>query len=114
MTNRTPGVLDVMQCATTTGERCEGHGAGHSMALIQQRVTAATPSKWRDGIVRSVTAEGWIAVDLLGSGNTVWAWNHEDRTKTLLTGEPVAVHELYHTIAIGPERVNVLIAASIS
>lgn len=130
MTNRTPGVLDVMHCAPDSGELCDGHGAGHAMAPIQERVAAATPSKWRDGIVRAVTADGWIAIGLLTPShtandadsdkrhdtpdNTVWGWNHLDRTGSLRAGEPVAVHELYHTLAIGRERVNILIAAPIA
>ncbi|PRY68994.1 hypothetical protein B0I08_103200 [Glaciihabitans tibetensis] len=115
MTNLTPGVRNVMHCDAFPGETCLGHGAGHELLPLQERVIAATPSKWRDGLVQSVSAEGWIAVDLLdapldGSTATVWAWNHTDRVATLPIGSPVAVHAVYHALAIGPERVNVLIA----
>jgi hypothetical protein len=80
------------------------------MLPLQQRVTAATPSKWRDGIVRSVSSNGWIAIDLIVAAETVWVWNHVDRSQSLRVAEPVAVHALYHALAIGEERVNVLIA----
>jgi hypothetical protein len=119
MTNLTPGVRNVMHCATLPGETCLGHEDGHELLPLQERVIAATPSKWRDGIVRSVSAEGWIAVDLLdapadGSAQTLWLWNHTNRVATLPTGSPVAVHAIYHALAIGPNRVNVLVAAPVA
>jgi hypothetical protein len=134
MTNLTPGVRSVMHCDTLPGETCLGHGDGHELLPLQERVIAATPSKWRDGIVRSVSAEGWIAVDLLDaptdgsahaepatatatataeSPQTLWLWNHTNRVATLPVGSPVAVHAIYHALAIGTNRVNVLVAAPV-
>ena len=128
MTNLTPGVRNVMHCDTLPGETCLGHGDGHELLPLQERVIAATPSKWRDGIVRSVSAAGWIAVELLDaptdgtptvgsasseSAQTLWLWNHTDRVATLPVGSPVAVHAIYHALAIGTNRVNVLVAAPV-
>jgi hypothetical protein len=138
MTNLTPGVRNVMHCDILPGETCLGHGDGHELLPLQERVIAATPSKWRDAIVRSVSAEGWIAVDLIDppadcaaqpdpaqpvsaqpvttqheGTRTLWLWNHTDRVATLPVGTPVAVHAIYHALAIGTNRVNVLIAAPV-
>lgn len=131
MTNQTPGVRNVMQCDGLRAESCHNHGAGHELLAIQARVIAATPSKWRDGIVQQVTHDGWIAVTLLESASnttqvssaqdintaqvdateaTVWLWNHADRVDVLPVGTPVAVHSIYHALAIGREHVNVLVA----
>jgi hypothetical protein len=123
MTNLTPGVRNVMHCDILPGETCLEHGDGHELLPLQERVIAATPSKWRDGIVRSVSAAGWIAVDLLdapsddsaqgASAQTIWLWNHTNRVATLPTGSPVAVHAIYHALAIGTNHVNVLVAATV-
>ena len=131
MTNLTPGVRQVMQCENSAGESCLSHGAGHAGNDLQNRVTAATPSKWRDGIVSHLGTGGWIGVDLLGSSTatdaatdaaaadaattdtveTLWLWNHADLRTTLAIGEPVAVHALYHALAAGSERFNVLVTS---
>ena len=118
MTNLTPGVRNVMHCDSLSGESCVGHGAGHELLPLQERVIAATPSKWRDALVRTASADGWIAVDLIdapsdGSAQTIWLWNHTDRAATLPAGSPVAVHTVYHALAIGSDRINVLIAAPV-
>jgi hypothetical protein len=113
MTNLTPGVRSVMQCETSTGESCSSSGAGHTILALQERVTAATPSKWRDALVRSVSANGWIELGVVDTAETVWVWNHTDRTHILPAGTPVSLHGLYHALAIGRERVNVLVAASL-
>jgi hypothetical protein len=113
MTNLTPGVRNVMQCDRATTDSCDGHGAGHALLPLQERVTAATPSKWRDATVRSVSADGWIALDVLDSADAVWAWHHADLTSSIPVGTPVALHGIYHTLAVGRARHNVLIAAPI-
>lgn len=111
MTNLTPGVTGVMQCDSTSGEPCLHHGAGHTMHALQERVTSATPSKWRDGLVSHVSAGGWIGIDLLDTGETEWVWNHADLTASIPVGAPVALHAVYHALAVGPERINVLVAS---
>lgn len=118
MTNLTPGVRQVMQCDARAGQSCLSHGAGHAGNDLQNRVTAATPSKWRDGIVSHLGDGGWIGVRLLGTPDdnaqqvdTLWLWNHTDLRATLTLGEPVAVHALYHALAVGSERFNVVVTS---
>ena len=87
--------------------------AGHVVTAIRERVTAATPSKWRDGIVvHAASSRGiggsWIGIDLLDPPDTVWVWNHADLTAAVSIGVPVALHELYDTLAIGVTRVSAL------
>jgi hypothetical protein len=129
MTNLTPGVRQVMQCENT-GDTCLSHGAGHAGNDLQNRVTAATPSKWRDGFISHLGSGGWIGIELFESvdsaaaaaganadavdsqaSETLWLWNHTDLRSTLTLGEPVAVHALYHSLAAGSERFNVLVAS---
>jgi len=113
MTNLTPGVRNAMQCDGIDGSSCEGHGAGHEILALQARVTAATPSKWRDALVVSVSTDGWIALGIVETGETTWAWNHRDLTEIITVGTPVALHGIYHTLAVGAERLNVLVASPI-
>ena len=110
MKNLTPGVRSVMQCDNAPGESCLHRGAGHAMHALQERVTAATPGKWRDGLVSHVSAGGWIGIDLLDTGETEWVWNHADLTASVSVGQPVAVHAVYHALAVGRDRINVLVA----
>ncbi|MBC7724912.1 MAG: hypothetical protein H7146_09220, partial [Burkholderiaceae bacterium] len=115
MSNLTPGVQGVMQCSTGSG--CSLHSAGHGTFSLQTRVTSATPSKWRDGIVTAVTPGGWIAIALLDdaallkdaapragarqpAASATWVWNHSDLTSVVAVGEPVALHWLYSALAI--------------
>ncbi len=108
MSKLTPRVVAPMLCAHSTGETCTSSAAGHTVSAIRERVTAATPSKWRDGIVAHATSGNWIGIDLLESPDTVWVWNHADLGATVAIGEPVALHELYDTLAIGATRISVL------
>ncbi|CAN5521019.1 hypothetical protein BH10ACT4_BH10ACT4_06260 [soil metagenome] len=111
MSNPTPPVIAPMLCHSH-GESCTSAAAGHAVSAIRERVTAATPSKWRDGIVvgapESDGAGGsWIGIDLLDTVDTTWVWNHGDLGAVPI-GEPVALHELYDTLAIGATRLSVL------
>jgi hypothetical protein len=108
MSNTTPPVTAAMLCAHSQGESCTSAAAGHAVSAIRERVTAATPSKWRDGIVTHATSGNWIGIDLLDSPDTVWVWNHADLGAIAVIGEPVALHELYDTLAIGSIRISVL------
>lgn len=110
MSSVKPGVQDVMRCHTR-GEGCSHTGAGHSLSPLQRRVAAATPSKWRDALVVTVASGGWIALELLETAETVWAWNHGELAASVTVGSPVALHAVYHTLAIGSERVNVLVTS---
>ena len=113
MSNLTPPVIDTMLCRHSVGQCCTSSAVGHLVSAIRERVTAATPGKWRDGIVsHSPSAQGiggsWIGIDLLDSPGTVWLWNHADLSAVVFIGEPVSLHELYDTLAIGATRVSVL------
>ena len=113
MTNLTPPVTDTMLCRPSAGQCCTSSAVGHAVSAIRERVTAATPSKWRDGIVGHAPSAGgiggsWIGIDLLDSPDTVWLWNHADLSAAMSIGEPVSLHELYDTLAIGATRVSVL------
>ena len=113
MSNPTPPVIAPLQCTHANGHSCTSAAAGHTVSAIRERVTAATPSKWRDGIIVHVTAGdgvggSWLGIELLEVKGTAWLWNHADLSELLSIGEPVAVHELYDTLAIGVTRLNVL------
>ena len=136
MSNPTPGVLHAMQCTDTAPESCSTKGAGHALPQLQERVAAATPSRWRDAIVTHITDSGWLGLEIVDhtrdtqigststeaaplddatpetnrSVETVWVWNHAGFAASARLGEPVAVHGLYNTLAIGSTRVNVLVA----
>ncbi|GAB3042383.1 hypothetical protein GCM10027052_25400 [Parafrigoribacterium mesophilum] len=102
------GVAGIMQCAHAAEEGCVKRGPGHALHPIQARAAAATGSKWIDGIVRNASTDGWIAVEPIGSGDTIWAWHHHDLSAQLSPGAPVALHSLYKVLAAGDTRVSVL------
>jgi hypothetical protein len=125
MTNLTPGVAAQMLFNNAAhcehGESCASRAPGHTLSALQERVASATPSKWRDGLVSHISkgqgsTGGWIGIDLVepnesGQSQTVWVWSHADLTASVTIGLPVAVHALYHALAVGRERFNVLVAA---
>lgn len=106
----TPGVQQVMTCATPAGI-CDEHGAGHELSAIRARAAAATPSKWRDAVVVSAESTGWISLELFETGERVRAWNHA-RLDASVVGSPVALHEVYAVLAVGASRLSVLVAPS--
>jgi hypothetical protein len=99
----------VSECACALGEPCSSYAAGHSMHFLQQRLASATPSKWRDGIVERIEADGWTAVRLLETDERVWLWNHADLTSALQPAEPVTLHVGYDVLAHGDARFNVAV-----
>jgi len=111
MTKLTPGVHDVMPCQSSAAF-CSTHDAGHALLPIQSRAANATPSRWRDSIVTDVDADGWITLRALDGDETVRVWNHSDLSEIVSIGEPVALHELYHALAIGALQLNVVVAAA--
>lgn len=84
---------------------------GHGLSLMQERLAAATPSKWVDAVVVSVSAAGWVEVGLLSDDSTVVLWNHADLTNQIGVGDPVAVHAVYDVLATGTTKHNVLRAS---
>ena len=60
---------------------------------------------------RAILTRDWrqlIGIDLLDSPDTVWLWNHAHFDTAVSIGIPVALHELYDTLAIGASRISVL------
>lgn len=103
MTNRSSTRAITARCEH--GAMCEHTGAGHAVSPMRLRLASATPSRWRDATVETVTAGGWIALALL-DGERVWAWHHEPLA--LQPGAPVALHADYDVLATGGDRVSVL------
>jgi hypothetical protein len=105
MTSLTP-VAGTMQCTHAADDTCAKRAPGHALHRIQAHAAAATPSKWVDGIVRSTSADGWMSIDPIGSGDTIWTWHHQDLTSLL--GAPVAVHPIYKVLAAGDIRLSII------
>ncbi len=87
---------------------CAAHDAGHALSSMQEVLAAATPSKWRDAIVVSVAASGWIEIALLDDDSTQLLWNHGDLTAELSIGEPVVVHAVYEVLNAHGSKHSVL------
>lgn len=104
----TPQGTDVMLCSHADGGSCTSTASGHVLSAIRERVTAATPGKWRDGIVCHASDGPWVGIDLVDSAETVWVWNHRELGALVRVGEPVALHGLYGTLAVGSRRFSVL------
>ena len=103
-----PGLHDtLLECQ---GE-CAAAAPGHALSAIQERLASATPSKWADAVVVSVSKAGWIEVAVLADDSTHILWNHADRTDSVHVGDPVAVHSVYDVLAVGGAKLNVLRAS---
>ena len=87
---------------------CGAMATGHALAPIQERLAAATPGKFTDAVVVSVSPAGWIEVGLLADDSTVVLWNHADLTEDIAVGEPVALHPVYDVLVAGGAKHNVL------
>ena len=120
MSNLKPQVQHSMQC--TAGESCSRRAPGHGISPMQLLASGATPSKWRDAFVSQVDADGWIAIELLDpstgladaatpESGTVWLWSHT--APALELGTPVALHALYGALAVGSERISVVVAGAL-
>lgn len=125
MSYLTPKVQHSMQCST--GESCTRRAPGHGVSPMQLLASGATPSKWRDAFVTQLSSKGWFAVEYFEAANdapdaagtspshatpgTVWLWSH---TATQLEiGTPVALHPLYSTLAVGAQRISVVLAGAL-
>lgn len=91
-----------MDCAATV--------AGHGLALIHERVVAATPSRWLDVVVSAVGSDGWVELTTVDDHRTLEIWNHAGLDGVLAPGDPVALHGVYDVLAIGSARLNVLVS----
>lgn len=117
MSDLKPGVRNPMTCRHEHlgSPLCPVATDGHTLSPIRARLAAATPSRWRDGVIRTTTSDGWIGIELIGAagsaeaGATVWVWNHGIAANAR-SGQPVALHPLYRVLALGRERHSVIIA----
>jgi len=89
---------------------CMVETPGHAVGFMQRRIADASPRHWRDGIVESVSTEGWVRVRTLIDDESVSVWNHAHLGSTVETGSPVALHALYNVLAVGADRVNVVVS----
>ncbi|THG28670.1 hypothetical protein [Naasia lichenicola] len=91
------------------GAMCIDDRPGHAMSLVRLRLAAATPSSWSDAVVRSVSTDGSVELELWESGETVRVWQHTDISALVGPGLPVALHRTYSVLASGLHRFNVAI-----
>ena len=68
------------------------------MHFIHARKIGEEPWGWRDGVVVSVAADGWLEVDYVLEPGRVVAHHHEDLTAVLSRGGLVRVHERYYAL----------------
>lgn len=90
------------------GEMCGSGAPGHEVTAIQARLASATPSKWRDALVLSVSAGGWIELSFVDSGDTEIVWTHADLRRSLPVGSPIAVHDVYDIVHVGSATHSIL------
>lgn len=92
-----------------SGAPCDSFDPGHAVHLIHARLVSATPTLWADAIVTDARPDdGVIELALLASGALVRVWNAAGAAASVRVGEPVAVHERYHVLAVGSARFNYL------
>lgn len=94
------------------GGSCDNLGEGHALSFMQRRLASATASKWRDAIVSEVTDDGFVSLTTVDEGAAIVVWHHADTTALLQAGDPVAVHSVYHVLAVGSTWLNVADTAS--
>ena len=92
---------------------CSAAIPGHGLSLMQIRLASATPSRWVDAVVLSVSPAGWLEVALLDDDSTTLLWNHTDLTGAVTPGDPVAIHPVYDVLAAGDTKHNVLRVGSL-
>jgi hypothetical protein len=97
-------------CTCEQGLMCAAEGPGHALSAIQLRAASATPSKWQDATVSSISPTGWVVLAPVFGGADVPVWHHADLTQTLAIGDPVSLHALYNVLAAGRHRFNALVA----
>lgn len=105
----TPSVEQRTACDHDTGMACSSVGPGHQLHAMRHRLASATPSKWRDAIVRDVSPAGWIDLVTVADDLPVRAWHHAPLGDSLRDGDPVALHIAYPVLAIGSAWFSVLV-----
>jgi hypothetical protein len=80
---------------------------GHSLSFMQRRLAGVTSSRWRDAIVDEVASGGYIRLTAVDDGEELTVWHHADVSDLVRVGEPVAVHSVYHVLAVGSSWLSV-------
>lgn len=91
-------------CDVAGGHECTRLVPGHAMHAMQAVLARSARSGWRDGVVGTATADGWVTVDLLDGGE-LHVWHHAPLAVT--AGDPVSVQDTYHVLAAGRDWVSV-------
>ena len=91
------------------GDRCRSYRPGHQMHFIHAKKLGEEPWGWRDGVVVSVSPDGWLEVDYVLEPGRVVAHHHEDLTSVLHVGEPVRIHERFYGLSARFGWVNLCI-----
>jgi hypothetical protein len=102
---RTGEVMGMRGCEAAA--ECESHRPGHGLHLMQERLAAATASRWIDAIVADVDDAGFVTLADFGTGDLRRVWHHDAFDGALSVGEPVALHGVYGVLARGDERFSV-------
>ena len=92
---------------------CQAYWPGHQMHFIHARKIGEEPWGWRDGVVVSVEADGWLEVNYVLEPGHVVAHHHQDLTAVLSPGDPVRIHERYYALGGRFGWVNLYIAEGI-
>lgn len=86
---------------------CMVEAPGHAVGLMQQRISAASPSLWRDFVATDASADGWVRLTSVDGSESVSVWNHSDLG--IDAGSPVALHSRYNVLAVSAARFNVVV-----
>jgi hypothetical protein len=97
------------ECAL--GQDCAQLGVGHALSFMQRRLASTTSSKWHDAIVDEVFDSGQIRLRTIATNERILLWHHAHVGDTVQVGDPVALHEIYHVLAVGSSWFNVSIEA---
>jgi hypothetical protein len=113
MSHREPHAATEPQQGAVMGMRgcelaaeCRSDRPGHGLHPMQQRLAAATPSKWLDAIVLGVDEAGFATLATL-DGELRRVWHHDGFGGALAPGDPVALHGVYGVVADGAAQFSV-------
>ncbi len=85
---------------------CRSDRPGHGLHAMQQRLAAATPSKWLDAIVIGVEESGFATLATL-DGGVRRVWHHDAFGGVLSAGDPIALHAVYGVVVVGAAQFSV-------
>ena len=78
--------------------RCVAYRPGHQMHFIHAKKVGEEPWGWREGVIATVTPDGWLEIDYTQEPGRVVAFHHHDLTARLAPGDAVRVHEGFHAL----------------